>query len=291
MKKTLSTFVLLAAALIGSSAFILKNSTGIQGYAASPGEGLCSNCHSGGSSSASGTTITAVPAFSMNPNLQMEYLPDTLYTITVEAEASGFSRFGFASQILNSSNTNSGNLQNAGTGVKFLNNGSKRTAVHTTPKLAAGTGIVTFTYKWKAPAAGNGDATIYGIVNAVNYNGSYFGDFVLTPVNQVVVEGTPPPPVSTVGIREESSLASQISVFPNPASGMTHISYYLAHAALMSMDLIDLQGKTLRQLYQAQDDPGMHSQMLSLQGIAPGVYFIRTSANGQKVSQKMITVQ
>lgn len=291
MKKTIGTLILFSAALIGSSAFILKNATGIQGYAGSPNESTCSYCHSGGTSSSSGCTISAVPNFTPNSSSLLEYLPDTLYTITIQAQASGFSKFGFASQILDNNDVNSGNLQNPGSGVKFLNAGTKRTAVHSTPKNAAATGIVTFTYKWKAPAAGSGDATIYAIANAVNGNNSYYGDFVIQPVNMPLVEGTPPPPIDLVGIKENQLNVSQVTVFPNPAGDLTRISYYLAQPAKINIDLIDIRGEVLRQLYQENSSPGVHSQILNLQGISPGVYFIRTSANNQRVSQKLITVQ
>ena len=289
MKKVICTFILAALTIVGTSAFIIKNSTGIQGYASSPGEGACSDCHNGGFSAASGITITSVPAFSINALSELEYFPDSLYTIRVEVAASGFSKYGFASQILNGSNTNAGTLQNPGSGVKFLNAGPKRTAVHTTIKNAAGT--ATFTYKWTAPAAGNGPSTIYTIANAVNGNGSYFGDHVIAPINMPLVEGTPPPPVDLVGIKENASGISQVSVFPNPANDITNISYYLTQSKIVTIQLIDIKGNEVRQLYNQQNEPGFHTQILNLQGVASGVYFVKTSANQQKVSQKLITVQ
>jgi hypothetical protein len=291
MKKTL-IFLLFVATLIGSSAFVIKYDNGITGYAGSPGEGTCASCHGGGSSAASGITITAIPAFSVNANFDTEYMPDSLYTISVEVEAAGFSKYGFASQILNSSNANAGTLQNAGSGVKFLNASGKRSAVHSSVKNAAST--ATFTYKWAAPSTG--DATIYAIANAVNGNSSTSGDFVISPVSLALV-AAPTPTIgvdttSTVGIKQNKILAlNGVSIFPNPTSDLSTISYHLLKTGLVSVELIDISGRVLKQLYNATETPGPHSQILSFTGIASGVYFIKTSFDQQKVSQKLITVQ
>ena len=291
MKKSTILILLTVVILISSSATLLKYNNGIAGYSGSPGEGTCSNCHGGGSSASSGITITAVPAFSVNTNSETEYMPDSVYQITVETSAPNFSRFGFASQILNSSNTNAGVLQNAGSGVKFLNLGGKRSAVHTTPKVAVGTAL--FTFKWAAPSDGN--ATIYAIANAVNGNNSTSGDFVIPPVSMdLVAAPTPTPPVdtsSTVGLKETKiTTLLQVSISPNPVYDLSTISYYLKKTGMVNVELIDMRGTLVKQLYGQTETPGYHSQILNFSGISSGVYFIKTSFDKEKVSQKLITV-
>lgn len=289
MKKIITTVTVAFITLIGTSAFVTKNSTGMAGYTGSPVETTCSNngsCHGGGTSSAAGVTITSSPAFSVNANSDNEYLPDSTYQITVTASAAGFSKYGFDCEILDAGFTSVGTIQNPGSGVKFVTVSGRRHAVHTTPK--SGT-TVAFTFKWVAPAASNGDATIYTISNAVNGNGNTTGDFVIPPVSMLVVEGTPPP--SEVGIKENTKVVSQISIFPNPVTDLTTISYSLQQTKAISVQLIDIKGSLVKELYKQQDSPGSHSQILNLQGIAPGVYFIKVLADQQKVSQKLITVQ
>lgn len=291
MKKTISTLLFATTTFIGTSAFIIKSSSGILGYAGSPGEATCSSCHGGGSSAVSGITVTSLPEFSLNSNSEMEYMQDSLYTIKVEVAASGFTRYGFASQILTSSSINSGTLQNPGTGVKFLNSGSKRTAVHTLPKVAAANTPTVFTYKWKAPKTGD-PATIYAIANAVNNNGTTSGDFVISPITVALV-AAPTPTVeepSTVGLKENKTFISQVLVFPNPANDVTNISYFLNDSKTILIQLIDIKGQVIKELYKQEDAPGFHSQILNLTGVASGVYFIKTSANEKKVSQKLITI-
>jgi hypothetical protein len=285
MKKTLATLILAALTLLGTSAFILKNSTGKQGYAGSPGEGACDNCHNGGSSAASGITITSAPAFSVNINSETEYMPDSLYTITIGMQAAGFSKYGLASQILNNSNTNAGVLKNAGAGVTFLNSGAKRTAVQNSVKSAAG--VAAFTYKWKAPSSG--DATIYAIGNAVNGTGGTGGDFVIAPTSLALV-AAPTPTTITVGLKENHNLISQINIFPNPANDLSTISYFLTESKTISIQLIDISGRLVKLLSESIETAGMHSQIIDVNTVASGVYFIKITSGGEKLSQKLITV-
>src|SRR4051794_28184318 len=73
--------------LFATSSIRLSHSSqnGIIGYTGAPGSfGTCASCHGGGSASASGITITAVPAFTNN-----EYMPDSSYMITVSGAATG----------------------------------------------------------------------------------------------------------------------------------------------------------------------------------------------------------
>jgi|GEM_PF-913068 len=295
MKKIISTVLVATLTIMATSAFITKKSaTGYAGYTGSPGEATCSGngaCHGGGSSAVSGLTITSSPAFSVNANSALEYFPDSTYQITITTSAAGFTRYGFGCEILNSSHANSGNIQNPGSGVKFLTSLGRKNAVHSTTKLAT-SGTATFTFKWVAPASGNGDATIYAIGNAVNGNGGYTGDFVISPESMLLLEGTPPPPPpDTTSIKEIATGVTQISIFPNPANDITNISYQLSRTQTIKIDLIHMNGAIVKQLYQQEETPGSYSRILNLQGVSSGVYFIRTSANGQKAGQKLITVQ
>lgn len=220
-------------------------------------------------------------------------MPDSVYQISIAVEATGFTHYGFASQILNNANTNAGTFQNLGAGVKFLGPTNKRSMVHTTPKIGSSGQAVTFTYNWKAPSGGN--ATIYAIANAVNGNNSTSGDFVISPVSLNLV-AAPTPTVNIdslgVGIKKTSfESVSAISIYPNPANSLSTMSFYLNESRLITIELIDIRGTAIKQLHNQQQEAGSHSLLLNLNGVASGVYFIRTLADGQKVSQKLITIQ
>jgi len=284
MKKTITSISLLLITFISTSAFVLKYSTGIAGYTGSPGETSCSapGCHSGGTSATSGITITATPSFTND-----EYVPGTTYTIAVTASAAGFTHYGFGCEILNDGNTNIGTMQLiSGSGVKFLTAGSRKDAVHTTPKTGSS---VTFSFKWVAPAEGEGNMSIYAAANAVNLNNSTSGDFPITPVSMLIGEGAVP---INVGLQDLGKTTGyDLSVYPNPTNGASTISYSLKETETIVIELIDISGKRVKELLNEKQNPGDHSQVLNFQSVPAGVYFIRTSAEGLPVSQKLITVQ
>lgn len=210
------------------------------------------------------------------------------YTITVSLEAAGFTRYGFGCEILNANSANSGTMHTAGAGVKFLNAGSRRNAVHTTPKT--GNAVASFSFEWIAPTNGD-DATIYAAGNAVDGTGNTNGDFPITPVS-LALTGDPIVIVDPVGIKEnKSSAISQLAVYPNPAAGFTNVSYYLTSSQTVQIQLVGMNGATVKEFSAKQQMAGPHSQIVELQGVASGVYFIKLTGNGQKIGQRLISIQ
>lgn len=284
MKKTITTCVLALLTLFGTSAFIASYQTGIAGFTGSPGEATCNaaGCHSGGNSPAAGATITSVPSFTND-----EFVQGTTYVITVQLAAQNFNRYGFGCEILDASNVNAGTMQNAGAGVKFLFSGQRKNAVHTTPKI--GTGGASFSFEWVAPSTGD-TATIFVAGNAVNGNGNSSGDFPIPKIFQQLKAFVPAP--EPEGIRENPSRSlSAVSVFPSPANGITSIHYSLSQTQNICIQLVNVSGKMIREFFNEEQTPGTHSHLLDLNNVAPGVYFVKTSVNNQKASQKMIVVE
>jgi hypothetical protein len=281
MKKRITTSVLALICLLGSSAFIIKYQTGIAGFSGSPGEGSCNSCHVGGSSAASNVVITSVPAFTLN-----EFVPGTIYNITINVSASGFSKFGFGCEILDDLSANVGVMQSPGSGVKFLFSGPRKDAVHSTPK--SGVGQASFTFNWVAPTVGD-TATIYVAGNAVNGNGSTTGDFALAPVFMQLKAHQPES--EPTGIKENSPILTDVSVYPNPAKDATTLAYQLTQTQEVVVELVDIYGKTVKALVHEKQVPGAYSHMIDLQGIAPNIYFVKVSGNGSKLLQKMLLVK
>jgi glycosidase len=78
--------------------------------------------------------------------------------------------------------------------------------------------------------------------------------------------------------RAQQTAAFGLSVAPNPAAGTTTIRYELPTAATASLAVQNLLGQTIRQLAPARQVAGAQSQVLPLQGLAPGVYLVRLQA-------------
>lgn len=263
----------------GGSSYVILSSSGIAGYTGSPGESNCASCHSGGSSSSSAISINSIPSFSNN-----EYVPGTTYTIEITVSASGFSKFGFGCEILSAANTNAGLMQNQGAGVKFLNAGARKNAVHSTGK--SGTGSAVFSFEWVAPQSGA--ATIYASGNAVNGNNSSSGDFPLSPVSLALQAQVP---IDPVGINESNALLGAMHVYPQPANGITQLNYTLKQSGFIEIRICDLNGKELKHLIEGEQEQGPHSKLLNLDELSEGVYFIKLIGENQLLSQKLIILQ
>ncbi len=278
MKRNLFIGITSICILAIGSAFVVRDSTGKAGQTGSPSEGTCAQCHAGGVSIASGATIAAIPAFTNNT-----YVPGTTYTMNIIVGAVSFSNFGFGCEILNSSNTNAGTMQNAGSGVKFLNAGNgRKNAVHTTPK--AGTELVNFSFEWVAPASGN--VNIFAVGNCVNLNGNFTGDLVVT--SSVALTAQTP---TNTGLSESMQEISGFSFYPNPAKDQINFNYNLMESGSVTIDLVSINGQLISQLINEKQAAGLQKRTVYLpSNIASGVYFVKTSYNGKQVSQKLISI-
>jgi hypothetical protein len=285
MKKTLLIWSFSAVILTASTAFVtIQNNSGRAGVTGAPGESTCgaAGCHSGGSSTSHGATVTATPSFTND-----EYIPNTTYNVTLTVASAGFTKFGFGCEILNASNANIGLMQGAGSGVKFLTAGNgRKNAVQTTAKTGA-SGQTSFSFQWVAPAVGEGDATFYYCGNAVNGTGGTGGDFVF-PGNYTLTEGIET--ITTTVTENKTEFISKFSVFPNPTSERMRLSYALKETKTVSIDLYDITGKMMKVLISESQKPGLYEKTISLQDIEKGIYFVRINSEGVKVSQKMLIV-
>lgn len=279
MKKTLLSIAAGLTILVSGAAFVSKSSTGIAGNTGSPGEQTCAQCHSGGSSIASGATIAAVPVFSNNT-----YVPGTTYTINILTGALSYTSFGFACEILNASNSNAGTMQNAGSGVQFVTAGNGRNnATHTAPK--SGTNFASFSFQWVAPASGN--VNIFAAGNCVNGNGATSGDLPVSATLALTAATS-----TATSLDENTKELSGFAVYPNPAKDVLHVNYQLMASSAVSIDLYSISGQHMANLVNEKQSAGLQSKSVFLPAnVASGVYFIKATSNGKVMTQKLVTIQ
>lgn len=155
-------FLLAALLLMGNSG---GATLGAGARTGAPSEGLCTNCHGGGS---------------FTPSISIQMLngvtPISSYTAgnsyTLRVQISGGSSYGAQATILrNSNNSTAGTLSAPSSGAAVRAFGSRSYLEHTT---RSNTGL--FTATWVAPAAGTGTVTIYGAGIVCNVNGGTNGD-------------------------------------------------------------------------------------------------------------------
>lgn len=273
--KLITLLLLILFSVTLSTGFSPLNSNGKAGFTGSPGEAKCSNCHSGGSAGVFGSSLSAVPAFTNN-----QYLPDSVYTVTLQANAGTFTKFGLALECLNVSSANTGTLQNLSPGTALANaaNGRKN-IIHTSP-LLANNGQMQISFTWKAPSAGAGLSTFYYCLNAVNGNNNTSGDFVFSNAISLT-EGSIN--TNTTGIGQNTS-AFDFYAYQN----IIHFKSVAADAWPLQLRVFALNGCVLAHKTIAQHST---SWTLGEEIQTSGFYSVRLeSATGQKL-QKLIYLE
>lgn len=85
-------------------------------------------------------------------------------------------------------------------------------------------------------------------------------------------------------------------VSPNPITGSIRIRYSVSQQGTVGADLYDVSGRFIRALSREQVLPGTHVLEIHLgqegqRSIAPGVYFVRLSQNGQSGTKKLVVAE
>jgi hypothetical protein len=90
-----------------------------------------------------------------------------------------------------------------------------------------------------------------------------------------------------IGIDEGSDMNALISVYPNPNNGEFTFSIDVPGTADFNLSVVDMMGKvvyneTLKRI------TGAYQQDMALQGVAPGIYFVRVDISGQTHYKKLV---
>ena len=95
------------------------------------------------------------------------------------------------------------------------------------------------------------------------------------------------PPIN-VTIKETFSDLTQITLFPNPSSGAVTIHYNLSTAQNVTLQIIDIGGKLVREIVGLQSSKGKNTVNVNTNGLAKGNYtlLIRTGNSGE--SKKLL---
>ncbi|MDP1728122.1 MAG: zinc-dependent metalloprotease [Bacteroidota bacterium] len=92
------------------------------------------------------------------------------------------------------------------------------------------------------------------------------------------------------GIRSQSASETSLMVYPNPFSGTATLTYELKKNQSISIQLFDLLGKEMCNLYEGLQIAGNQSILIdnSKLNLKGGVYFIKLSTHDNSVTQKII---
>ena len=157
--------------------FILSSSTVFafsfnppDGKTGAPGEGNCTDCHTGNSlNAAGGSLVLTVPK---------TYEPGEVYDIVVNLSRNGQRRWGFQMAALNSNNVQAGTFTSIDANTQL---GANKYIEHTATGTGQGTSNrYSWMFRWTAPSNDVGTITFYAAGNAANNNGGAAGDYIYT---------------------------------------------------------------------------------------------------------------
>jgi hypothetical protein len=99
-------------------------------------------------------------------------------------------------------------------------------------------------------------------------------------------------PVS-VGPARDAVTAARLTVSPNPSSAMTTLDYYLPKGGAMAIDILDLQGRVLRQVWDGQLPAGQYHAVWDgldedRRPLPAGLYFARLRFGDQSIAVRMV---
>lgn len=81
---------------------------------------------------------------------------------------------------------------------------------------------------------------------------------------------------------------SGTSLYPNPTSGVFHLSYSLNSSAAVQINVLDVTGKSYRTGSTVSRSPGSYSEDIDISGYAKGVYLVELRINDTRQTFKLI---
>ena len=114
-----------------------------------------------------------------------------------------------------------------------------------------------------------------------------------SPAKAVQDIPAPPDPPMTTNIEAENVLANDLvilSLYPNPTSDVCLVNYVLSSPQNLQIQLLDLQGRVVREVLKEKQSAGNYTLSLELKGLESGVYFLQMEVGGNLISREILKV-
>lgn len=126
-------------------------------------------------------------------------------------------------------------------------------------------------------------------------NDIFFKDFLNGPKEEGTGNYEPLPLATQVisGVSEDfiKQRFKLENCFPNPAKGSTTISFRINNTNLVSLTLLDSQGRLVKTLLHEQRSEGRHDVPIDLSGLPTGIYFYQLKTGFFQETKKLIVTQ
>ena len=142
------------------------------------------------------------------------------------------------------------------------------------------------TYNWNFGDASNSSAT--APVHAYATNGNYTVTLIATSGS--CSDTTTFNLTINVGIEEIQTLAG-VNLYPNPVSQEATIDVNLNEATIVSVNVYDITGKVVANVYEGQMDAGITTLKVNVSNLESGIYFTTISSSSAIRTLKMVVVK
>ncbi len=251
------------------SAFNQAGSPG--GRTGAPGDGVCTQCHSGTVQSGSGfNNVTLLNG----GNPVSEYEVSTTYQVQLSMATNNVKN-GFEIVALNPNNTVAGTWTiTDATHTKTITSGGKSRVTH---KLA-GTSLTSWTFNWTSPATNVGTVTFYLATNQTNNSSSDAGDVIRTSQHSFG---------SQAGVEEITpTLETQIGYQANTNSLNIQLNSKVDGSVFVNV--VDLSGKSVFTEKLGTVSAGESSLSVRLDNeLTSGIYMINVSVDNNMAMKKV----
>lgn len=241
------------------------------GRTGAPGDGTCTQCHSGTVQSGSGFNLVTLLD---GGNPVTEYEPNTTYEVTVSM-ATANAKNGFEIVALNPSNTMAGTFAiTDATNTKTITSGGKTRVTH---KLA-GTTATSWSFNWTSPATNVGTVTFYMATNQTNSSGSDAGDVIRTSQHPFGSQAS----LDDVSSKVETSIGYQAS------TNSLNIQLNSKVDGSVFVNVVDLNGKSVFTENVGKISAGESSLAVRLNNeLNSGIYMINVSVDNNMTMKKV----
>jgi hypothetical protein len=80
----------------------------------------------------------------------------------------------------------------------------------------------------------------------------------------------------------------KLTIYPNPATKYSTISYFVNKEANVSLNILDINGRIIKSLKRAKQERGQYSITFNPESIKSGIYFCQLIIGDEKITQKII---
>lgn len=249
------------------------SSGGQSGLTGAPGESNCTQCHSG--SVLSGTTENSV-TFLSGTTPVTTYTPGSTYTVTLQLTSTP-AKGGFSATALDGTNTKAGSLIGAGIGgTQNFSTAGRDYVSHTSASNTSSS----WAFSWVAPATDVGDVTFYFASNVANNNGSNTGDMIYLSTKVISPAGAS---------IEETSNDLNFTAGYNAASNKLVIDFNYLAVGDMSLNLVDMKGRSVFSYNLGQSEIGSNKEKIALPtDLNNGMYVVHFFIGNKAMSAKIM---